>query len=77
MKPVTIAIVCDKSTHFISKLTDIIITECVLLSIKSFNKDDRVRVCDNIFVESLWRLIKHEEVYLHDYQMVLEVRGDL
>jgi putative transposase len=32
--------------------------------------DGRGRVFDNIFVERLWRTVKYEEVYLHDYQTV-------
>ncbi|PIS28471.1 MAG: IS3 family transposase, partial [Candidatus Marinimicrobia bacterium CG08_land_8_20_14_0_20_45_22] len=30
--------------------------------------DGRGRVYDNIFIERLWRSVKYEEVYLHDYQ---------
>ena len=30
--------------------------------------DGRGRALDNIFVERLWRSVKYEEVYLHDYQ---------
>jgi putative transposase len=30
--------------------------------------DGRGRAMDNIFVERLWRSVKYEEVYLHDYQ---------
>ena len=29
--------------------------------------DGRGRACDNIFTERLWRTIKYEEVYLHEY----------
>jgi putative transposase len=32
--------------------------------------DGKGRVFDNIFVERLWRSLKYEEVYLHDYQSV-------
>lgn len=32
--------------------------------------DGRGRALDNIFVERLWRSIKYEEVYLHDYDTV-------
>jgi len=39
--------------------------------------DGRGRVYDNIFVERLWRSVKFEEVYLHDYQTVLEARTHL
>jgi len=30
--------------------------------------DGRGRVFDNIFIERLWRTVKYEEIYLHDYQ---------
>jgi len=36
--------------------------------------DGRGRVQDNIFVERLWRSVKYEEVYLHDYGTVAEAR---
>jgi putative transposase len=32
--------------------------------------DGRGRVFDNIFVERLWRSVKYEEVYVHDYDSV-------
>jgi putative transposase len=35
------------------------------------------RVYDNIFVERLWRTVKYEEVYLHDYPMVSDARNGL
>jgi putative transposase len=34
--------------------------------------DGRGRVFDNIFTERLWRSLKYEEVYLKDYQSVLD-----
>jgi putative transposase len=38
--------------------------------------DGRGRALDNIFVERLWRTLKYEEVYLHDYRSVPEaIRG--
>lgn len=30
--------------------------------------DGRGRAIDNVFIERLWRTVKYEEVYLHDYQ---------
>ena len=39
--------------------------------------DGRGRVYDNIFVERLWRSVKYEEVYLHDYQTVPAARVQL
>ena len=40
----------------------------------AISMDGRGRVLDNIFVERLWRSVKYEEVYLHDYQSVAEAR---
>jgi putative transposase len=34
--------------------------------------DGRGRALDNIFVERLWRSVKYEEVYIKDYQSVLD-----
>ena len=34
--------------------------------------DGRGRCLDNIFIERLWRSLKYEEVYLHDYRLVPE-----
>jgi putative transposase len=39
--------------------------------------DGRGRVSDNIFLERLWRSVKYEEVYLHEYQTVADARGYL
>lgn len=39
--------------------------------------DGRGRALDNIFVERLWRSVKYEEVYLHDYQTVTEAVSGL
>lgn len=39
--------------------------------------DGRGRVYDNIFVERLWRSVKYEEVYLHDYETVLDARNGI
>jgi hypothetical protein len=37
--------------------------------------DGHGRVYDNIFVKRLWRTVKYEEVYLHDYRTVSEARS--
>jgi len=34
--------------------------------------DGRGRAFDNIFIERLWRTVKYEEIYLHDYQNGIE-----
>lgn len=39
--------------------------------------DGRGKLYDNIFVERFWRMVKYEEVYLHDYRTVLEARERL
>ena len=39
--------------------------------------DGRGRAYDNIFVERLWRTVKYEEVYLHEYRTVAEARTGL
>lgn len=39
--------------------------------------DGRGRALDNIFVERLWRSVKQEEVYIHDYQTLEEARSSL
>jgi len=39
--------------------------------------DGRGRVYDNIFVERLWRTVKYEEVYLHEYRTVAEPHSHL
>ncbi len=39
--------------------------------------DGRGRALDNIFTERLWRSVKYEEVYLHDYASPREARQGL
>jgi putative transposase len=39
--------------------------------------DGRGRALDNVFVERLWRSVKYEEVYLHDYDTVREAVSGL
>jgi putative transposase len=38
----------------------------------SISMDGARRAYDNIFIERLWRSVKYEEVYLHDYQTPTE-----
>jgi len=40
----------------------------------NISMDGRGRALDNIFVERLWRTVKYEEVYLHDYQTPRQAR---
>jgi len=43
----------------------------------SISMDGRGRCLDNIFVERLWRSVKYEDIYLHSYNTILEVREGL
>lgn len=36
--------------------------------------DGRGRCMDNIFTERLWRTVKYEDIYIHDYQNIDEAR---
>src|SRR5439155_4198962 len=39
--------------------------------------DGKGRCMDNIFIERLWRSLKYEEVYLHDYASVAEATAGI
>ncbi len=53
----------DQGSQFTSKgFTDVLKRERVAISM-----DGRGRALDNIFVERLWRSVKHEDVYLRGY----------
>lgn len=39
--------------------------------------DGRGRALDNVFLERLWRTVKYEEEYLHDYATVLDLERSL
>ena len=43
----------------------------------SISMDGRGRAFDNIFVERLWRSVKYEEVYLHQYTTVSDAQRHL
>lgn len=43
----------------------------------AISMDGRGRVFDNIFIERLWRTVKQEEVYLKDYQSMIEAEDEL
>jgi putative transposase len=52
-------------------------TEKLLAAGVQISMDGRGRVLDNIFTERLWRTVKYEEVYLHDYDSPREARQGL
>jgi putative transposase len=63
----------DQGSQFTSNdFTGILEREGILISM-----DGRGRAYDNIFVERLWRSVKYEEVYLHQYLAVAEARKRL
>ena len=39
--------------------------------------DGRGRALDNIFVERLWRSVKHEDIYLKGYATAAELQSGL
>lgn len=60
----------DQGVQFTRKdFTDRLIQRGVRVSM-----DGRGRVFDNIFIERLWRSLKHEEVYLKEYEGMIEAR---
>ena len=53
-----------------------IIRAAKIMALAAFPGIPRVRY-DNIFVERLWRTVKYEEVYLHQYLTVSEAHRSL
>lgn len=53
----------DQGSHFTSPLY----TDRLLAAEVQISMDGKGRALDNIFTERLWRTVKYEEVYLHDY----------
>ena len=39
--------------------------------------DGKGRALDNVFVERLWRTVKYEHIYLHEYETVRELSRGL
>lgn len=59
-----------------SQFTSHAFTSCLLDNAIKISMDGKGRAMDNIFIERLWRSVKYEEVYLHDYETVLDaVKG--
>lgn len=57
-----------------SQFTDDVFTSQLRSRGIKISMDGKGRYLDNIFVERLWRSVKHEEVYLHAYESVKEAR---
>lgn len=63
----------DQGSHFTSPLY----LERLQAAGVQISMDGRGRALDNIFTERLWRSIKYEEVYLHDYASPKEAARNL
>ena len=63
----------DQGSHFTSpQYVELVQAHGVTLSM-----DGKGRALDNIFTERLWRTVKYEEVYLHEYAHPREARQGL
>ena len=63
----------DQGSHFTSpQYTHLLAAADVQISM-----DGKGRALDNIFIERLWRTIKYDHVYLHDYRSPREARQQL
>lgn len=63
----------DQGSHFTSPQYTNLLTEAKV----QISMDGRGRALDNIFTERLWRTVKYEEVYLHDYANPRDARSGL
>ena len=52
-------------------------TQRLLAADVQISMDGRGRALDNIFVERLWRSVKYEHLYLHDYLTVPQLEAGL
>ena len=63
----------DQGSHFTSpQYRDLLKAANVQISM-----DGKGRALDNVFTERLWRTVKYEEVYIHDYASPREARQAL
>ena len=60
-----------------SQFTSIAFTDELAKRSIQISMDGRGRALDNVFVERLWRSVKYEEVYIHDYESVSDARSGL
>ena len=60
----------DQGSHFTSPQY----LELLKASNVQISMDGKGRALDNIFTERLWRTVKYEEVYIHDYTSPREAR---
>jgi putative transposase len=63
----------DQGSQFTSRE----FTGCLKNARIAISMDGRGRVYDNIFIERLWRSVKYEHIYLHEYATVPAVKQGL
>jgi putative transposase len=63
----------DQGSQFTSRSFTTVLREAEI----AISMAGRGRAYDNIFAERLWRSVKYEEVYLHDYRTVPEAESGL
>jgi len=63
----------DQGSHFTSPQYLQLLQEAQV----KISMDSKGRALDNIFTERLWRTVKYEEVYVHDYASPREARHQL
>lgn len=60
-----------------SQFTSLAYVEAVEQAGTLVSMDGRGRCLDNVFIERLWRSVKHEDIYLRDYEDGLELEDGL
>jgi len=60
-----------------SQFTDDNFTAPLLQAGVKVSMDGKGRWMDNVFIERLWRSLKHEEVYLNAYESIAEARAQI
>lgn len=60
----------DQGSHFTSHEYQQLLHDAAV----QISMDGRGRALDNVYTERLWWSIKYEEVYLHEYHAIAEVR---
>jgi putative transposase len=59
------------------QFTSIAFIQALLDKKIQISMDGRGRYLDNIFVERLWRTVKHSNIYVHEYPTMLDAHGGL
>lgn len=63
----------DQGSQFTSTdFTDVLTDRDIAISM-----DGKGRALDNIFIERLWRTVKYEHIYMHDYELPIQLKQGL